>query len=384
MNEWKKVKLGDLLEEYCERNTNNEYTAVAIGKYGIRKREDIYTKELSKDISKNKIIMKNTLTIGMGSNQIDIGILTDDCKFCVSPAYTTYKIKKCNSKFLEYYMEYLNPKLSDLFMIVSARQGKSVDKEGLLKYEVMLPPIGEQEKIVEILKTIDSIIEKYESLLEEKNQFIKSLFVVMFENNECIEKKEIINICKSIVRGPFGSALKKEFFVPKGENTYKVYEQKNAINEDSSLGTYYIDENKFNELKRFECKPGDIIMSCSGTIGKIYQLPNDIEKGVINQALLKFTLDYSKVLPIYFLEFIKSNIQNLETKGTGLQNLGSVSYIKEMGIPVPTMEQQKQFVELVEQIDKQKFLLEKQKQNYENLKKGLMQKLLTGQVRVKI
>ena len=177
MSEWKKVKLGDLLEEYCERNTNNEYTAVAIGKYGIRKREDIYTKELSKDISKNKIIMKNTLTIGMGSNQIDIGILTDDCKFCVSPAYTTYKIKKCNSKFLEYYMEYLNPKLSDLFMIVSARQGKSVDKEGLLKYEVMLPPIGEQEKIVEILKTIDSIIEKYKSLLEEKNKFIKSQFV---------------------------------------------------------------------------------------------------------------------------------------------------------------------------------------------------------------
>ena len=39
---WKKVKLGDLLEEYNERNDNQQYNVVAVGKYGIRKREDIY------------------------------------------------------------------------------------------------------------------------------------------------------------------------------------------------------------------------------------------------------------------------------------------------------------------------------------------------------
>ena len=114
--------------------------------------------------------MKDTLTIGMGSNQIDIGILIDDCKFCVSPAYTTYKIKNCNSKFLKYYMEYLNPKLSDLFMIVSARQGKSVDKEGLLKYEVMLPPIEEQEKIVQIIENTDKIVVEKKELIKEKEK----------------------------------------------------------------------------------------------------------------------------------------------------------------------------------------------------------------------
>ena len=109
-----------------------------------------------------------------------------------------------------------------------------------------------------------------------------------------------------------------------------------------------------------------------------------MEKGLINQALLKFTLDNKKILPIYFIEFINFNINNLETKGTGLQNLGSVSYIKEMKIPTPPIELQNQFTEIVKQIDKKRILLEQQKQNYENLKKGLMQKLLTGKVRVKI
>ena len=90
----------------------------------------------------------------------------------------------------------------------------------------------------------------------------------------------------SIKRGPFGSALKKAFFVDSG---YKVYEQKNAIKDDFSLGEYYITEEKFNELKGFEVKGGDIIISCSGTIGKISVAPMNIKQGIINQALLKLT-----------------------------------------------------------------------------------------------
>ena len=86
----------------------------------------------------------------------------------------------------------------------------SLSFKALSDFDYLLPPIEEQEKIAEILKTMDSISEKYKSLLEEKNQFIKSLFVEMFENNEYIEKKKIINICKSIVRGPFGT--KNSFF----------------------------------------------------------------------------------------------------------------------------------------------------------------------------
>ncbi len=91
-------------------------------------------------------------------------------------------------------------------------------------------------------------------------------------------------VVTQFIRGPFGSALKKEFFVPSG---FKVYEQRNAIYQTTELGDYYISQKKFDELKRFELNGGDYIVSCSGTIGKLYKLPLDAPKGLINQALLE-------------------------------------------------------------------------------------------------
>ena len=88
----KACPLSAFLVEYNERNNENKYKPVAVGKYGIRTRESIYSKELAKDYSKNKVIYKNTLTVGMGSVQIDIGILTDDITYSVSPAYHTYRV----------------------------------------------------------------------------------------------------------------------------------------------------------------------------------------------------------------------------------------------------------------------------------------------------
>ena len=74
----KYMPLGTFLKEYNKRNVGNQYRPVAVGRYGIRKREEIYSKELASDYSKNKIIYKNTLTVGMGSVQIDIGVLTEN------------------------------------------------------------------------------------------------------------------------------------------------------------------------------------------------------------------------------------------------------------------------------------------------------------------
>ena len=393
MSEWKKVKLGNLLEEYCERNDNQKYKAVAVGKYGIRKREDIYSKDLSKDISKNKIIKKDTLTIGMGSAQIDIGILTEDDIFCVSPAYTTYKIKKCNSKFLEYYLEYLNPKLSDLFMIVSARQGKNVDKDGMLRHEVMIPPIEEQEKIVKILKNVDSIINLYEKLLEEKNQFIKSQFVEMFGsiNNSQYEIKKLEEIVDknnkySLKRGPFGGSLKKDDFVDEG---YLVYEQRHAIHNDFEYEKYYIDKEKYNSMEMFKVIPGDLIVSCSGvTLGRIAEIPSNAKEGIINQALLKISLDNRIMNNAFFIQQFRSDeIQNYLfgfSRGSGIPNFPSMNEVKKLKFICPNMDEQLKYENIIYQIDKQKIELEKLITNYKVLKKGLMQQLLTGKIRVKI
>ena len=67
-------------------------------------------------------------------------------------------------------------------------------------------------------------------------------------------------------------------FVSKGDDTYKVYEQKNAIQKDCTLGTYYISKEKYESLSGFAIQPFDIIVSCAGTIGETYVLPRNTER----------------------------------------------------------------------------------------------------------
>ena len=90
----------------------------------------------------------------------------------------------------------------------------------------------------------------------------------------------------AIKRGPFGSAIRKDMFVPSG---VKVYEQQHAISGDFTKGRYYINEAKFEELSAFELHPNEILVSCSGTVGKVAIVPPNVERGIINQALLKLS-----------------------------------------------------------------------------------------------
>lgn len=72
-------------------------------------------------------------------------------------------------------------------------------------------------------------------------------------------------------------------FVPKGIDMVKVYEKQRAIKKNSQLGTYYITREYFDKKMRgFEVMPGDIIISCAGTIGETYIMPDGIEQGIIN------------------------------------------------------------------------------------------------------
>jgi type I restriction enzyme S subunit len=149
----------------------------------------------------------------------------------------------------------------------------------------------------------------------------------------------------AIKRGPFGSHLRKEFFVPSG---YKVYEQKHAIYGDFTAGSYFVDEEKFQQLKSFEVKPGDIIISCSGTIGKVAIVPETAEPGIINQALLKLTLETKKIDRQFFKivfesDFIKQEVAAMSL-GSAMKNIGSVKILKKIKFPLPPLDEQRRLV----------------------------------------
>ena len=228
----------------------------------------------------------------------------------------------------------------------------------LKELEIQLPDLDTQKRIAQNFEKISNCIFTLEEYLNKLDDLVKSRFVEMFGNADSssanFNTSTINEICSSIVRGPFGSALKKEFFIPGGVGTYKVYEQKHAIRKRADIGTYYISKEKFDSLKRFECKPGDILMSCSGTMGELYQLPMNCEPGIINQALCKFTLN-EKILPEYFFRFMSQVVDDLGAKGSGIKNVSSVKYIKDIKIPLPPLSLQQEFAAFVHQVDKLKF-----------------------------
>ena len=92
-------------------------------------------------------------------------------------------------------------------------------------------------------------------------------------------------------KGPFGSSLTKSMFVPKSQNTVKVYEQKNAIQKNAKLGDYYITQQYFEQkMKSFSVHAGDIIVSCAGTIGetRIHSQLLGISKRILSSIQFTF------------------------------------------------------------------------------------------------
>lgn len=204
-------------------------------------------------------------------------------------------------------------------------------------------------------------------LKREKAEAIKAKLIAKsdyfpeFKNDELTYKTPInwINLpWKTITsnnkyamkRGPFGSSLKKEYFVEKG---IVVYEQGHAINDDPYRHRYYITEEKFEELKAFAVKGGDMIISCSGvTLGRICLLPDEADIGVINQALLKIDLDENIMLKKFFVLLFRSEtFQQLifeKSLGTAMPNMVGMTELKEIPIPIPSIQEQLQIISEIE------------------------------------
>ncbi|HDU4588539.1 TPA: restriction endonuclease subunit S, partial [Klebsiella pneumoniae] len=272
----------------------------------------------------------------------------------------------------------------------------NISQAVLKEHPLCLPPYAEQKIIAEKLDTLLAQVVSTKARLEcafNKIEMFKRAvmdFAVKgdltkeWRNKNEINEWEITqweNILldkkDSFRRGPFGGALKKDIFVESG---YKVYEQYCPINDDCSFSRYYITEEKFHEMSKFEVHSGDFLISGAGSIGKITLVPEGCEKGIINQALLRVRINNEIYDKKFFLTLFRSPmfqkviIEN--STGSAMQNLKSVKELKQIPVPLPCLSEQHEIVRRVEQLFAWADTIEKQVNNALNRVNSLTQSIL--------
>ena len=153
--------------------------------------------------------------------------------------------------------------------------------------------------------------------------------------------------------GPFGSSLKNECFVDKEQAYCMVYEQKHAIKKTMNVETRYVDERKYKELQRFNVKGGDIIVSCRGTIGETFVVPEDAPLGIMHPSIMKIRLKDGVYDKYYFNCLLKMRLKKHETEanGSGIKMAISATELGKELFPVPSLEEQEQIKQTLLRIE---------------------------------
>lgn len=381
----RKCKLSECVKEINDRTIeNNQYEVLTSSKNGIFSQEEYFDKKVaSKDNTGYKIIKNGQFTYRSMSDSgtFTINRLEDKNIGIVSPAYPVFEATNVDAEFLKYYFK------SELFnkAIINLSQGSTrtaLKYKDLIDIEIYLPEIEEQKRIVKILKNSDQIIEKYDELIKEKEQFIKSQFVEMLRKIKNIEYKKLEEIV--LFQNGINASAEK---YGKGTKCISVMDILNNSYIDYELIKGSVEVTK-EQAKNYGVSYGDILFVRSSEnlrdAGKSNVYTDEKIDAVFGGFVIRGKKNY-QYNPYYINMALKENTvrQQMMKYSAGTQhiNIGQEN-LKKVTVPICDLRIQNTFEKLYKLIDKQKFELEKQKQNYIDLKKGLMQQLLTGKLKV--
>ena len=255
------------------------------------------------------------------------------------------KSNKLITKFLYYYLQTFN-----FIPYLTGGDRTKLTKTKMIEIPFPIPPLDVQREIVRVLDNFTELTAELTaelSLRKKQYEYYRNKLLTFGDEVEWKELGEVLQP-KGYIRGPFGSALKKEFFVSNG---VPIYEQQHAIYNHRNF-RYFVNEKKAKELRRFAVKPNDLIVSCSGTIGKLSIISEKDKIGIINQALLILRFDLTQV-NIKYIKYYFECYPNLLliTSGGAIRNIAKRSIIEKIKIPIPPIEKQKEIVEILDKFD---------------------------------
>lgn len=391
-----KKKLKDVCDFYSGTGFPTQYQGEIEGDYPFYKVGDIANNAttgkvylelcnnyISKDIAKTIkgcILPKDTVVFAKIGEALKLNrraITSCECLIDNNAMGIAPKINQLRIQYFFFFMK--NLKMQSL---AESTTVPSVRKTKLENYEIEVPSMEAQEEIEKKLALILDIIEKRKQELVGLDSLIKSRFVEMFGDpiqnpkgwDTSLVENVVANEKNALKAGPFGSALKKEYYVESG---YKIYGQEQVISGDHTIGNYYIDEERYKALENCAVQAGDVLISLVGTYGKLLIIPDEFEPGIINPRLMKITFDKNKVNPLYFKFFFQSeSLKRALSENThgGTMDILNLGIVRKISMPLPPLKLQNKFVAFVEQVDKSKVAVQKALDETQLLFDSLMQK----------
>ena len=382
MSKWKTVRLGDVFELQMGKTPDRKrldyfkgsHKWISIAdiskseKYISETKESLTDDAISssgiKIIPKDTVIMSFKLTIGktaitsneMYSNEAIMAFLPN-------------KKYETDNSFL--YHLFSNKNWSEGSN--KAVKGITLNKASLSEMTILLPPLETQKHIAAVLDKCTSLISKYKQILKKYDTLIKSRFIEMFGENPVESGKwkveKFKNICLLITDG--------EHTTPQ-RCTQGIYllSARNVLNHKLQLDNVdYIDESEYQRIaKRIVPQENDILLSCSGSVGRVCVVPKGLKFQLVRSvALLRLKKDVNPIFMEHLItsDHIQTQIEKSKTQSSQA-NLFQGKIAELIGF-LPPLDLQNDFASFVQQIDKSKFAVQKSLEKVETLYKSLMQ-----------
>lgn len=356
--------------EYWNNGNINWMNSSEVNKKYIYEVENKITK-IGLDNSNTKILPINTIMIalnGQGKTRGTVAILKIES--CCNQSLAGFICKEgTNYQFLFFFLQNM---YDDLRNITGDGSRTGLNLNILRKLKIILPPLKEQGKIAEILSAWDDGIETLEKLIEQKEILKKATMQKLFLEKESWKMMRFDKIFKDFCKKncPEGRLL-------------SATQEKGVIPRDMLSGKVMSPEGSLDGYKLIEA--GDFVISLRSFQGG---LEYSKYRGILSPAytVLKNIIYIDKDFYRHFFKSYKFIEKYLSISVIGIRDGKQISYsdLSSVKIPYPPLEEQEKIGKILNCYDEELQLLNSKLEKLKEQKKGLMQKLLTGQIRVKV
>lgn len=346
----------------------------------------IYSQTLNElGCSISKVFPKGTILVTIAANIGDCGILEFESA-CPDSLIAVTPKNEADKHFLNYF---LGTQKSRILYLAPQGAQKNINIEFLSQIVVPLPPLDEQKKIAEILSTWDKAVETTEKLIAAKQKLKKSLMQRLLTGSQRFPEFHGQKWKEARLKDVF-SEIRNINDGGDSHSVMTISARRGLISQQDKFNRVIAGDSlkKYTQLKRgdFAYNKGN---SKTYEMGCIYQLESK-ESALVPFVYICFSPSekvFSSFYKHWFLAHgLDKQLKKIITsgaRGDGLLNVNSEDFFK-LKIPVPPLEEQKKIAAALNSCDAEINVLQTKLAALRQQKRGMMQKLLTGQVRVKI